>query len=700
MTPPKTRSKLSVEAQDELGQSRVCLECDETKEVSRPNYAPSKRLGKSIRGWSTVCRVCQGVASTEARGARIEARKAALGNTEQQVHELYTLDPRRDIDRLVEVREALAAQVLALPKRESFRLFVRILKPLVADWVEPGAIHDDIIDGLMSPSNKVLIIATRYSAKSTLTAMYVAWEIYRDPMLKVLVLSKGSTLAKRMLRVVRNVFLEHCPLLGHLKPNDECLDNVEQFQVPQTLGKFTGGATFTSRGITSDIVGLRSDLTIGDDVEGPQDNTPEKVVALEETMNEVHMINPKGRKVILGTYQSEFSLYAKWGDEGVWELHRACMFAEEQDPETGKTVYRSRWPAKYSDADAADWRRSVTTRAWRLHVLLLADPSLLNERPLKISDLIVVKHSPQAKSFPIRVEPGGAPREDLPTWGAPRGDAWFSARSQTDDQSNYAITVAAVDPASGLAGRDAIGVAVLSVTVSGQGVIRHLEGVRGPSKADNMRRVAQIIRDFTATCVVVEEAADGFFGETLEGELVILGFPTVVEKITAGQLKKGQRIIGALGPPMGASRLIILETVVTSDHGGQFVNQLVKVSYDGRTGRAKDHDDIVDALAHAVARVKDSLISSPSDNVAEHYTARIDRARRLGLRAGGITDGSLQAKLIEEDETLIRIERRRDALQEVVQGDLIDGRKLDPNIVKTIQRLTHQLTELREEQVL
>jgi hypothetical protein len=57
---------------------------------------------------------------------------------------------------------------MTLPERESLRLFVNVVKPLVAGWMEPGAIHDDIIDGLLSTHRRRLVIATRYSAKSTL----------------------------------------------------------------------------------------------------------------------------------------------------------------------------------------------------------------------------------------------------------------------------------------------------------------------------------------------------------------------------------------------------------------------------------------------------------------------------------------------------------------------------------------------------
>jgi hypothetical protein len=276
--------------------------------------------------------------------------------------------------------------------------------------------------------------------------------------------------------------------------------------------------------------------------------------------------------------------------------------------------------------------------------MLIADPAILNERPLKIRDLILFEWAAEEFMFPIEIQQGAVPKPSVNTWGAPKGDVWYPARAVGTETAPYVGTCVAVDPASGLATRDAIGVAVLSITASGQGVIRHLEGVRGPDKMQNIQRVAKIVQHYGATRLVVEELADGLFGETLEGALVTLQYPMMVEKVTTGGQQKGRRIIESLAPPMAAGRLVMLEQVARSDHGGDFVNQLVRISYDGRTGKAKDHDDIVDALAHAVKAEKSSLISSIADNIGEHYAAKIDRWRGVSLRYGGLGGGPEDGK--------------------------------------------------------
>ena len=724
--PPKTQRKLNPVARAEIGAPRECNECGEIKPVDMKTYSPNN---KGKRGWSKTCRVCQGIRAAEKKPKLISKAISKSGSDiSNDITEMYLLaETNRNPAKVEEIAQELRERIIALneagEEKASLMLFVDCVKPLVAGWMEPGEIHEDIIDGLLSHDRRRLIIATRYSAKSTLTGIWLAWKIMLDPLIKVMVISRGSKLANRMLRTVRKVFIANCPMLQHLIPTEDCMDNAEQFQTPQSLKVTTGGATLSSFGITSDLPGFRADLTVGDDVEGPSDDTPEKVVDLEETLNELHMINPKGEKVMLGTYQSEFSIYAKLADlvdsDGapIWELHRACMFEEDPDDKT----LRSRWQGMFTDQDGMDWRRSVTGRAWKLHAMLIADPSILNEKPLKISDFVLMQHDPMSTAFPLEITRGVSEATDVQRWSAPKGDVWFYGEG-SGNPVNYVMTIAAIDPASGLAGRDAIGVAILGITASGYGVIRHLEGVRGASKAENMRRCAEIVRQYNASLLVIEETKEGFFGETLESELIILGYPMTVEKVTTGGQQKGRRIIEALAPPMGAGRLIMLEQVARSDHGGEFVNQLVRISYDGRTGKAKDHDDIVDALAHAVARVKTSLVGDVGSNISDHRVSGLDRLRYVPSRFGGlggtedtpgrntrgITFGgsgldnemSLGELLLEDDEQMVRIETRRDRLQDIISDDLRSGRQPDPSVIKQVQGLTRQLQELKEHPVL
>jgi len=724
--PPKTKRKSAMNpiTKAEMGVSRTCVECEESKLVSNKTYS---RNNKGLRGWSTTCRVCQAINTAETQGWSVKKTVAQIKQEREtldsMIAEMYLLaETNKNQGRINDIVAYLSQNVMdEMDPKKSFKNFINIIKPLVAGWREPGVIHDDIIDGLLSPHRRRLIIATRYSAKSTLTGIYVAWRIFRDPLIKVMLISRGSRLASRMLRSIRKVYIQHCPMLHHLMPTEDCLDNAEQFQTPQSSALTTGGATMSSFGVSSDLPGYRADLTIGDDVEGPSDDTPEKVGELLERLNELHMINPTGEKVMLGTYQTEFSIYAQYADqydtescENVWENHRACMFDEDENGNL-----KSRWLGMFTDKDAVDWRRSVTKRAWRLHAMLIADPSILNERPLKISDLPVIKCDARKGEGPVRIE-RTVTAANLPTWGAPKGDGWYWGDPGTEN-AVYAQTVAAIDPASGLAARDAIGCAIVSVTPAGFAVIRHLEGVRGLTKADNMRRCALLMRTFKVQHLLIEELADGFFGEMLEAELLNIDYPMTVEKVTTGGQQKGRRIIEVLAPPMGEGRIVMVDSVVDSDDGGEFVNQLTRISYDGTTGKGRQHDDIVDALAHAIQHIKGSVTSDITSNLEGLEAERIDRLRYIPMRAGGLggftddpnsngnivgrdvdhtMDLSMAELLFEDDTVLITLQTRRDALQARVAEERLIGLTPLKSQQRKLAQLNQQIKELREHKIL
>ena len=693
--PPRTRNKMSQLATAELLQPRTCDMCGEEKEVCPENYALSKRAGKSLRDWATTCRQCQAASSgTKKRLPAPKARKTEEP-LDDLVAQMYDLPQGVERDRIVEQVKQRFAEYGDDPHAE-FRAFIRILKPLIADWREPGPVHDDIIEGLVSDETNVLIMATRNTAKSTLTAIWVTMHVYKFPLKDILVVSKSSGLAKRMLRTVR-AWIGACPLLVHLVPGDDDLDSAEEFNVAPAHGKNTGGSTMVSLGLTSQLTGRRAHVVICDDIEGPDDNTPEKVAALEERQNEIeHVCHPGGRKITLGTPQSEYSLYAQQAVGGVWRLYKALMFEVLVD-ENGKQAFSSRWPTRFTDEELLKKKRSMTKRQWDLHWMLICDPKKLLEKPLKIQDLVLVSWDPKRLEFPLTVAPGSVTHHkvsDVPTWGVPEGDVWIGPADVSTTISPYAVTIAAVDPASGLAGRDAIGLAIISVTQSGQAVIRHVEGVRGKTLEANMARLAEVIRDHTCHRLVVEEKANSLFGKTLCDELIKRGWPMTHEAVNAGQMSKGARIIDALAPPMAAGRVIMLEEVARSDDGGELVNQMVSCSYDGRIG-AK-FDDIVDALAHAVNSAGEALTGDRLEGIIA-AKQNVEALYDVPMREGGIRAGDITEALHEKSVALQKLEDRLTHFLEVRDKDAARGRH-DPWVNNKIQTLSKKIELVRKQE--
>jgi hypothetical protein len=667
--------------------------CQETKTVDKTNYALSNKAGTSLRGWTLTCRQCHTGASGAQKRLPARAGGEAL-DFQTLIDMMYEMVEGQPRDRVVEqLREKF--EEYGDDPHAQFRAFIRILKPLVAAWKEPGPVHDDIIDGLVTERTNELIMATRNTAKSTLTCMWVAMRIYLYPLQDVLIVSKSSGLAKRNLKTVR-AWISGCPFLAHLDPslNPECLDSAEEFNVPQAHGINTGGSTMVSLGLTSRLTGRRAHVVICDDIEGPDDNTPEKVSALEERQNEIeHVCHPGGLKRTLGTPQSEYSLYAQQAVGDVWHLTKALMFEVIHD-EKGKETYSSRWPDRFTDEELLKKKRSMTKRQWDLHWMLICDPKKLMEKPLKLKDMILFDWPVERLEFPLTLSPGLPATHtatDVPTWGVPEGDVWVRPSDIDEAIRPFAFTAAAIDPASGLAGRDAIGVAVVSVTQGGQGVVRHVEGVRGVSLEANIIYISKLLQRFGVHKLVIEEKADSLFGKTLCDELVKRGWPLTPEAVKAGQAAKGSRIIDALAPVMAARRLVMLEDVARSEHGGELVNQMVSCSYDGRIG-AK-YDDILDALAHCVNSIGPSLTG---DRLEGLIAARVDLTNLYdkSIREGGVKAGDLTEKYLEISEAEQKMQAKLDHFLEVRDSDMRSGRH-DPYIASQIEKLYGKLRKLR-----
>ena len=66
----------------------------------------------------------------------------------------------------------------------------------IASWLE---------DNWHASNRKLLLMVFRSSGKSTLTGLFCAWLLYRNPALRILVLAADSALAGKMVRNVKRI---------------------------------------------------------------------------------------------------------------------------------------------------------------------------------------------------------------------------------------------------------------------------------------------------------------------------------------------------------------------------------------------------------------------------------------------------------------------------------------------------------------
>jgi len=720
-------------SRDELGVFRECDTCHVEREVNRSNFAPAKR---GLRGWATTCRQCQGSAAQKKTGtpetrqkqadeATAKAMKMPRGliplppptkpmsryyaAVDALVDELYDLDSAKRLDadqrkRLDKVIDTLSVAVRldgdqggpgnAVSEDVALRTFLRVLRPLIPDHVELGTVHDQIIAGLLSPERNAVILASRGVAKSSITAQFVCWKLFRNTLETVLLVSKSGRHADKLLRSIKG-YLNGCPILEPLRPDDSCLNSATQLEIRPAHGLLGMSMSLSSYGLTGQITGSRASLIIADDVETAGNSaTPEQVDKLEEQLGELTNVAIPGAMIrYLGTPHSVFSVYGRMQRNAEFAIFTGCVF--EEDEIDGKTTISSLWPERFTEEDLLKRKRSITKMAWELQYRLTLDETMQVERPLQLRELPVLDWPPTASHLPIGILPTDNQLDGFHMGAAdPANDYWREAIPNGERTAPATMTTMAVDPAGGLAGRgDAVGVAVVSVTTGGKAVIRHIEGVRASTTNAAIGRVASIGMEFQINGLVVEENVNGLFTQQLGAVMATRGYPIVGEKITTGQIKKGTRIIQTLAPVLGTERLFILKEALKSQGGQDLINQFTSASYDGRIG--VKYDDILDALSHAVAAVSPALQMDEGDALAASMI-NLDHLVDQSLRRGGITWEEYE-QLTEVDHTHEARKERLRHLLDVQRREIAIGYN-DPRLQATIESLNKQVQEFKRQQ--
>lgn len=712
--PPKQSGlKLPPAYQARIGQDRECDSCHETKTISFSTFAPSK---KAPDGVASTCRQCQGSkagkraakapkASSEKWPDAIKERAAYWAKVEELTTRMYQLANQASktseleqvcaaLNAVTRLKDDPAGDGIQTDEELAFRTFCHVLSKRVNGWVPFGEIHDrDIIPALLDQSDRVLLLASRNSGKSSTAEMVAAWWLHRNPLDIIAVISGGATRAKRALRSVRN-FIDGVPLLWPLRPNEDCLDSSTQFVVPAANGKLGASVSFSSFGIASNATGMRWNRVLLDDVEVRKDKTPNAQEVLDWLVSEVdNVLNPGGKILAIGTPQvSGLSLYGRWAKAGNWKLYRALLFEElPQDHGRGtKPQLRSRWISRWSEGALEKKRRALPEREWALHWKLDLSELATDDRPLKLRNFITISHDPFVPHFPTIIR-GGGPRLAHLNTGVAQADDYFRGPSSISaDSSRYLQTVAAVDPASGLAGRDECGVTVISVTSQGIGVIRCIAGVRGSSATDTLVNTASLIHQYWPHKIICEARADSLFPAQLSAVLARRGFPMTVESVQSGA-KKGERIIDAIGVPLSDARLVLLESVVTEADAAETIKQITHATLDGRS---LSHDDRVDSLAWAISAVAQSLAVDETDTLQMPAEQRLEELLRLPLRKGGIREGGLEARAFEISEEEERVQMKLEYALATQEEELRQGR-YDPKYAAYIENLRAQVAAFR-----
>ncbi len=223
---------------------------------------------------------------------------------------------------------------------------------------------------------RLLLKAFRGSGKSSLTALFSAWLLYRDPDLRILVLAAEQTLASKMVRNIRKIIQTH-PLTKPLIPKTKEEWAADRLTVDRA--RTQRDPSVIARSISSNITGLRADVVICDDVEVPNTcETPEKREDLRERLAEAsYILTPDGTHIYLGTPHSWESIYL---DVPKKELGIEDVFLKEYERLSLPLITskgESAWPERFPLEDIEALKKQTGPQKFASQMLL---------EPVNISD--------------------------------------------------------------------------------------------------------------------------------------------------------------------------------------------------------------------------------------------------------------------------------------------------------------------------
>ncbi|MEZ5814998.1 MAG: phage terminase large subunit [Alphaproteobacteria bacterium] len=451
----------------------------------------------------------------------------------------------------------------------------------MARWLERAWIKGD---------TRLLLMAFRSAGKSTITGLFAAWLLYRNPDLRILVLAADFSLAKKMVRNVKRIIERH-PLTDRMKPQTADQWASDRFTVKRMIE--LRDPSVLAKGITANITGSRADIVICDDVEVPNTcDTIEKRRELRERLGEMeYVLVPGGTQLYVGTPHNYHTIYA--------DVPRK-EFGEEQEFLAGFKRLKlpvldengeSAWIERYSEADIARMKRAAGPNKFASQMMLRPvniaegrlNPELLQiyEHDLdyakELNALFLSSHSPLA--------------------GEGRGEGGRCIK--------LVSASAFWDPAFGSAKGDNSVMAVLFADAKGNFYLHHIAYIQNEeiSKTDEATAqcqiVAQIAREHYLPSLSVEINGIGkFLPNILRNELARAKAPTRVQEISQTRAKD-LRILEAFDAILAARRLYVHRRVLQTP----FMMEM----REWRPGANKGHDDGLDAVAGALAQQPDRL---------------------------------------------------------------------------------------------
>lgn len=497
----------------------------------------------------------------------------------------------------------------------------------------PTRCQIDMSRALADGKNKKFILqAFRGIGKSFITCAFVVWTLWRDPQLKILIVSASKERADANSIFIKNI-IDLLPFLSELKPRPGQRDSVISFDVGPA--KPDHSPSVKSVGITGQLTGSRADIIIADDVEIPGNSAThgarEKLWTLVQEFAALLKPLPTSRVIYLGTPQTEMTLYKELEENRgystiIWPAlyprskeedlyygpRLAPMLRGEYDEGFEFLTGTPTDPVRFDIDDLREREVEYGKAGFTLQFMLNPNLSDAEKYPLRLRDAIVCGLDLDMAPMHYQWLPNAQNRNSvLPNVGL-KGDGIHSYHTTSQNTAQYQEKILVIDPSG--RGKDETGYAVL-YTLNGYIYLMESGGFRDGYSDVTLEKLAKKAKQWKVQTVVFESNfGDGMFGKVFS-PVLLKHHQAAMEEIRARGMKE-VRICDTLEPVLSTHRLVIRDEVIAEDYrtardadGKHDVKyslfyQLTRMA---REKGAVAHDDRLDALALGVEWLRSTM---------------------------------------------------------------------------------------------
>ena len=489
---------------------------------------------------------------------------------------------------------------------------------------EPTRVQKDIARFLMSGGRRRFIQAFRGVGKTFLTAAYVVWRLWRNPDMKIVIVSANEAFATEIATFIKQIIYHEVGdgLWDELRAKPGQRNSSLVFDVGPA--KADKSPSVKAVGITGQLTGSRADLVLSDDCEVPKNSETETMREKLETKTKEYaaILKPDGEIIYLGTPQTEQSIYRNLPEKGyevrVWPARYptvekignyrgflAPMLQADIDanPDLMRPVSSLLGgaptdPKRFNDLDLLERETEYRQAGFLLQYQLDTTLSDAEKYPLKTRDLIVTDLDKKvAPAHLIWSSDPDLAIKDIENVGFDGDRLYRPMRHQTEFLP-YTGAVMHIDPSG--RGRDRT-TYVVTKFLCGYVFVTAWGGFQDGYSPETLSELAKISERHEVNTIVTEDNfGDGMFGSLLATHVNALR-PCRIEGMKVTGMKES-RIISWIEPALKQHRIVMDLSVLRADLLSPMTHRgLYQLTHICDARGALKHDDMVDVLSMGIS---------------------------------------------------------------------------------------------------